>query len=119
MNRIVAEEGNNYDCIVAFGGDGTLNEVINGLMRLPKRPVLGYIPAGTTNDFAAGLGLAGGVLYLGAILLLQRNVRENGVALSSLFMKLGVIVPAILGVTVFRERLAPTRAAGIALDKAA
>ena len=56
--RIVAEEGNNYDCIVAFGGDGTLNEVINGLMRLPERPVLGYIPAGTTNDFAAGLGLS-------------------------------------------------------------
>ncbi len=56
--RIVAEEGGNYDCIVAFGGDGTLNEVINGLMRLPKRPVLGYIPAGTTNDFAAGLGLS-------------------------------------------------------------
>ena len=56
--RIVAEEGTGYDCIVAFGGDGTLNEVINGLMRLEKRPVLGYIPAGTTNDFAAGLGLS-------------------------------------------------------------
>ena len=56
--RIVAEEGSQYDCIVAFGGDGTLNEVINGLMRLPRRPVLGYIPAGTTNDFAAGLGIS-------------------------------------------------------------
>ena len=74
--------------------------------------------AGAGLGFAAGLGLAGGVLYLGAFLLLQRNVRENGVALSSLFMKLGVIVPAILGVTVFRERLAPTRAAGIALTLA-
>jgi len=56
--RIVAEEGGGYDCIVAFGGDGTLNEVINGLMRLENRPLLGYIPAGTTNDFAAGLGLS-------------------------------------------------------------
>lgn len=55
--RVVAEEGAEYDYIVAFGGDGTLHEVINGLMRLEKRPVLGYIPAGTTNDFAAGLGL--------------------------------------------------------------
>ena len=55
--RIVAEEGSIYDCVVAFGGDGTLNEVINGLMRLEKRPLLGYIPAGTTNDFAVGLGL--------------------------------------------------------------
>jgi len=56
--RIVAEEGQNYQRVVAFGGDGTLNEVINGLMRLPEKPVLGYIPAGTTNDFAAGLGLS-------------------------------------------------------------
>ena len=55
--RVVAEEGEGYDYIVAFGGDGTLHEVINGLMQLEKRPVLGYIPAGTTNDFAAGLGL--------------------------------------------------------------
>lgn len=68
--------------------------------------------------FAAGLGLVGGILYLGAFLLLQRNVRDNGVALSSLFMKLGVIVPALLGVTVFRERLAPTRAAGMLLTVA-
>ncbi len=55
--RITAEEGANYDCIVAFGGDGTLNEVINGLMRMERPPVLGYIPAGTTNDFAVGVGL--------------------------------------------------------------
>lgn len=56
--RIVAETGMNYDVVVCFGGDGTLNEVINGAMQLKKRPVLGYIPAGTTNDFAAGLGLS-------------------------------------------------------------
>lgn len=55
--RVVQEEGGNYDCVVAFGGDGTLNEVINGLMRLDNPPVLGYIPAGTTNDFAVGIGL--------------------------------------------------------------
>ncbi len=55
--RIVAEEGEKYDRVVAFGGDGTLHEVINGLMRLQSPPVLGYIPAGTTNDFAVGVGL--------------------------------------------------------------
>ncbi len=55
--RVVREEGAGYDCVVAFGGDGTLSEVINGLMRLENPPVLGYIPAGTTNDFAAGLGI--------------------------------------------------------------
>ena len=56
--RIVAETGPRYDRIVCFGGDGTLNEVINGLMHLEQKPELGYIPAGTTNDFAAGLGLS-------------------------------------------------------------
>ena len=60
--RIVAETGSHYDRIVCFGGDGTLNEVINGIMHLERRPELGYIPAGTTNDFAAGLGLSKNVV---------------------------------------------------------
>jgi len=46
-----------YDLVVCAGGDGTLNRVINGLMRLKKRPLLGYIPCGTTNDFATSLGI--------------------------------------------------------------
>lgn len=48
-----------YDRLVVWGGDGTLHEVINGLMSLPAehRPPLGYIPAGTTNDFAQNLAL--------------------------------------------------------------
>ena len=58
--RIAREEGPGVDRIVAFGGDGTLSEVINGVMHLPQRerPELGYIPAGTTNDFASGVGLS-------------------------------------------------------------
>ena len=48
-----------FDRIVCAGGDGTLHEVVNGLMALPlsARPVVGYIPAGTTNDFAKNLSL--------------------------------------------------------------
>ena len=49
----VAREGKSYDLIVAAGGDGTLNEVISGLMRLDAPPPLGYLPQGTTNDFAS------------------------------------------------------------------
>ena len=50
-----------YDRVVCVGGDGTLNEVVAGLMTLPEeqRPMLGYIPAGTTNDFASTLGIPG------------------------------------------------------------
>lgn len=44
-----------FDLIVAAGGDGTINEVVNGIAGLKKRPKLGIIPAGTTNDYARAL----------------------------------------------------------------
>lgn len=53
----VKENAENFDTVVCAGGDGTLNHVINGLMRLPAPPPLGYLPAGTTNDFASALGV--------------------------------------------------------------
>lgn len=55
--QIVLDEGANFDRIVCFGGDGTLNEVTNGVLQLQSPPPLGYIPGGSTNDFAASLGL--------------------------------------------------------------
>lgn len=42
----------NFDLIVAVGGDGTLNEVVSGISTFEKRPKIGLIPMGTTNDFA-------------------------------------------------------------------
>ena len=56
-SELVAEEGGQFDCVVCCGGDGTLNETVNGLLRLESPPPLGYIPGGSTNDFAASLGL--------------------------------------------------------------
>ncbi|MCT4395646.1 diacylglycerol kinase [Periweissella beninensis] len=44
-----------FDLIVAAGGDGTINEVVNGLAPLKRRPKLAIIPAGTTNDYARAL----------------------------------------------------------------
>lgn len=57
--RIVGEKGALKDMVVCSGGDGTLNEVVSGMMLLERehRPVLGYIPSGSTNDFAASLEL--------------------------------------------------------------
>ena len=43
--------------MVCRGGDGTFCETLNGLMALEKRPEIGFIPAGTTNDIAHTLGL--------------------------------------------------------------
>ncbi len=53
-----ARLGSAYDLVVAAGGDGTLNEVICGLMQLDNPPLLGYLPQGSTNDFAASLHIS-------------------------------------------------------------
>ncbi|MBQ5774130.1 MAG: YegS/Rv2252/BmrU family lipid kinase [Acetobacter sp.] len=56
MNKI-KEKGADYDVIVSAGGDGTLSETVKGIMEIDadKRPLLGYLPGGTTNDFATSL----------------------------------------------------------------
>ena len=58
LTDYIARNGEQYDCIVCTGGDGTLNEAVSGLMQLERRPPLGYIPGGTMNDVAASLGLS-------------------------------------------------------------
>ena len=55
--RKAITRGRSADLIVCSGGDGTLNEVVSGMMELKRLPVLGYIPAGSTNDYAVSLGL--------------------------------------------------------------
>ena len=57
LPSIVAEEASNYDLLVVSGGDGTLNEAIAGLMACPRPVPLGYLPAGTVNDFATSLSI--------------------------------------------------------------
>ena len=51
------EKGDGYDLIVCSGGDGTLDEVVTGLMGCERKVPVGYIPAGSTNDFGVSLGL--------------------------------------------------------------
>jgi len=55
--RDAAEEG--YETVIAVGGDGTVHEVVNGLMQAQtsKRPRLGIVPMGSGNDFAYSLGI--------------------------------------------------------------
>ncbi|UOY91616.1 diacylglycerol kinase [Ectobacillus sp. JY-23] len=52
---IAAQRG--FDLVIAAGGDGTLNEVVNGLVGQEHRPKFGIIPVGTTNDFARAIGV--------------------------------------------------------------
>ena len=70
-----AREGGQYDLVVAAGGDGTLNEVISGLMRLDAPPPLGYLPQGTTNDFASCLKISHDPVEAARAIVLDR-VRE-------------------------------------------
>jgi len=53
----ILECGMDYDVITCCGGDGTLNEVISGILLSKKDIPIGYIPSGTTNDLAKSLGL--------------------------------------------------------------
>lgn len=57
LARQAAEDG--YDMVVAMGGDGTVHEVMNGLMQVPAehRPIMGVVPIGSGNDFAYSIGI--------------------------------------------------------------
>lgn len=60
--ELAARYGGQVELVVCVGGDGTFNEVISGLARAGHRTPVGYIPAGSTNDFAASLGLSKNVI---------------------------------------------------------
>ena len=55
---LAAERGGKADLVVCCGGDGTLNETISGLLMAGIQVPVGYIPSGTTNDFASSLKLS-------------------------------------------------------------
>lgn len=54
---VAAKRGKEFDVIVACGGDGTLSEVVEGALKCDFKGSLGYIPCGTTNDFAESTGI--------------------------------------------------------------
>jgi YegS/Rv2252/BmrU family lipid kinase len=57
LAKQAGEQG--YDMVIAMGGDGTVHEVVNGIMQVSeeKRPILGVVPAGSGNDFAHAVGV--------------------------------------------------------------
>ena len=59
---VVASKAHGMDMIVCCGGDGTFNETISGMLSVGADVPLGYIPAGSTNDFATSLKLSANVL---------------------------------------------------------
>lgn len=67
------KEGKNFDLVVCCGGDGTLNEAASGLMRLSEPPLLGYLPRGSTNDFASSLHISSNPVTAARILMKARQ----------------------------------------------
>jgi YegS/Rv2252/BmrU family lipid kinase len=57
IGDLIKQYAENYDLVVCSGGDGTLNEVCENVSKLKKQPIIGYIPSGSTNDFAASVGI--------------------------------------------------------------
>ncbi len=65
--------------------------------------ITSLFPQNTQLPQALGLGVINGALYLFSFVLFQQNVKNNGVVLSSIFMKLGLLVPLVLSILVFSE----------------
>ena len=55
----VINRSRDYELVVCSGGDGTLDEVVTGMMKCEDKTPIGYVPAGTTNDFARSLKISG------------------------------------------------------------
>lgn len=60
--KVQQYEAGEYDLVVCSGGDGTIDEVVDGMMQRKERTPIGYIPTGTTNDFANSLHIPRGLL---------------------------------------------------------
>lgn len=78
-----------FDLIVAVGGDGTINEIINGIAKEDYRPKVGVIPAGTTNDFARALGIPRNILKATDIIVADKSMHiDIGLVNEQYFMNI-------------------------------
>lgn len=76
-------------------------------------------PADPSLPSTLGMGVVHGILYLGSFVLLQVNIKQNGVVLSATFMKLGLLVPMAASVLLFGETPAPLQILGFFIAIAA
>lgn len=71
--KAVRERRDGYDIVVCSGGDGTLDEVVTGMMQCEKKLPIGYVPAGSTNDFANSLGIPRSMIKAADVVVNGRN----------------------------------------------
>ncbi len=75
--QIVEARAGDYDLIVCAGGDGTLNETITGVLRSGVDVPMGYIPCGSTNDFASTMKLSSNPLQAARDILLGKGIHYD------------------------------------------
>ena len=73
----VKEASNEYDAIIFNGGDGSFNDVVSGLSSCEKRPSLGYIPTGTTNDVAHNLKIPSNIKRAVKVITDQVTIKHD------------------------------------------
>lgn len=71
--RLMTERDRSYELVVCSGGDGTLDEIVSGMIQSGFKTTIGYIPAGSTNDFAKSLKIPV-TMKKAAEIIAQRNV---------------------------------------------
>ena len=71
--ELVRDRSEEYDLVVCSGGDGTLDEVVTGMMQSSFRTPIGYIPAGSTNDFGGSLNLPKNMVQAAEIIVNGEN----------------------------------------------
>lgn len=71
--RIVEKRSRDYELVVCSGGDGTLDEAVTGMIESGFRTPIGYIPAGSTNDFGGSLSLPKNMVRAAEIAVKGRN----------------------------------------------
>lgn len=97
-----------------------VNYVVCAVLSFLYAGSMTLLPAGETGfAFTLLWGLLSGGMFLASFLLLQWNIRKNGVALPAMFMKLGVLVPTVLSMIAFGEQPGALQICGIALAVAA
>ncbi len=74
--QLYAAEHKEFDMLLVAGGDGTLNEVVTGIMENEKRPIIGYIPTGTVNDVGHMLGIPTNIKKAVKMMLDKPKIRE-------------------------------------------
>ena len=89
----VMTRSGDYDLVVCSGGDGTLDEVVTGMMMRQDRIPIGYVPAGTTNDFARSLKISGNMIKAATDIVNGRNYAcDVGVFHDDIFVYCGLRV---------------------------